>query len=103
MAIRHIEKVPRRFCEPAVSGTGLTSWTVAIAAGVKSQRSIRALVTLFHACSAGGGSTGADVSEYLTLLCGEGASPSREELLFMLAKDICNFHTEPAHFCRPSS
>jgi hypothetical protein len=58
---------------------------------------VRAAVALCKASAEGGGSTGADVPEYLALLSGQSMSPSGKELLLMLAKDIGHFQPMTRH------
>jgi hypothetical protein len=62
-----------------------------------------AAIALFYMSAKGGGAACADVTECSKLMCGEGMTPSLEEFLFVLAKDIGDFQPMLGHPCLPSS
>ena len=68
-----------------------------VAARLKLDALVRAVVALGKESAERVGSTGADVPEYFALLCGQSMSPSGKELLLMLAKDIGHFQPMTRH------
>ena len=70
---------------------------------MKYQTLLGTVVTLFQACAERGSAACADVPECLALVGRQRIAPPREELLFVLAKDIGDFQPMLVHRCRPSS
>lgn len=74
-----------------------------IAARVKLDVLVTTVITLFEARAQGGGTTGADISEYFALSNGERVSPADEELLSVLTKDIGYLQPMLRHDCGSGS
>jgi hypothetical protein len=58
---------------------------------------MRAMITLLHASAERGGTACADVAEYLELLARQHIAPAIRELLSVLAEDVGDFQSLPAH------
>jgi hypothetical protein len=103
MAVRNWQKFCGLRRQPLIASRGLALGTMSIPARVVSNDLLGAGIALFDMSAEGGGAACADVSECSKLLPREGMTPSLEEFLFVLTKDIGDFETLFAHLCRPSS
>ena len=89
--------------QPFVAGAGLTLGAAARAAGVVRNGLMGAGIALLQVASESGGAACADVAERPPLLPGQSVSPSGEEFLFVLAKDIGDFQPMFGHGRRCSA
>lgn len=102
MAIRHWQKVGRLRRQPLIASRGLALGAMSITARVVRDDLFRAAITLLEVSAEGDGAACADVPECPELLGREHVAPKPEEFLFVLTKDIGDFESPCAHFCRPS-
>ena len=77
--------------------------TSAIAAGLENQVLVGTMITLLEACAQSGGLACADVPERLALVGRERIAPPRQELLFVLTKDLGDFQPRLHQRWWPSS
>ena len=91
VAIRDRQKLGRPCLQSLVSRCGLALRAMPISTRVVRDGLMRAVITLLHVSAQRGGAACADVSEGSQLMGRERVTPSLEELLFVLAKDIGDF------------
>src|SRR5260370_218687 len=97
VAVRNGQKFFCRLYQPPFTGSGLTLWAMPVAARMKLDALVRAVVALCKESAERGGSTGADVPEHFALLSGQSMSPLGKELLLVLTKDIGHFQPMTRH------
>jgi hypothetical protein len=103
MGVGNRQEFLGRGCQPFLPSPGLALGASAIAAGLEHQIVVETVITLLEACSQSGGSACADVPERLALVGREGIAPPRQELLFVLTKDLGDFQPRWPPRGRPSS
>ena len=102
MAVRYGQQFLGSLGQPLVARCRLAVWRVAIAAGVISDRLVRAMIALFDMPAQGSSTAGADVAESFSLLWGDGVSPAFEKSFSVLTEDIGHFEPMFPHLLLPS-